>query len=52
VELERLTFDDYTGLLLFLDRLFGRQVEAVLIQDLRPQWKDDILAEAVYAKGI
>jgi len=52
VELSRLTFEDYTALLLYLDDLFGRPVDAVLVQDLRPEWREGILSEVVYAGGV
>ena len=52
VELSRLTFEDYTALLLYLDDLFGKPVDAVLVQDLRPEWREGVLSEVVYAGGV
>ncbi len=43
------TFDNYMDLKYFLEGLFGRKVDLVTIDALRPQLKDDILQEVVYA---
>ena len=52
VELAQPSFKRYTGLLLFLDNLFGRPTEVVLLDDIRPQWKDAVLAEVKYAARV
>lgn len=43
------TFDNYMDLKFFLEDLFGRKVDLVTVDALRPQLKDDILREVVYA---
>lgn len=43
------TFDNYMDLKYFLEDLFGRKVDLVTFESLRPQLKDDILQEVVYA---
>ncbi len=42
-------FDNYIELKYFLQKVFGRDVDLVTIDALRPQLKDDILREVVYA---
>lgn len=43
------TFDNYIELKYFLEDLFGRKVDLVTVEALRPQLKDDILKEVSYA---
>ncbi|MEK6690071.1 MAG: nucleotidyltransferase family protein [Nitrospirota bacterium] len=43
------TFDNYMDLKYFLEDLFGRKVDLVTVEALKPQLKDDILQEVVYA---
>jgi predicted nucleotidyltransferase len=43
------TFDNYIDLKYFLQDLFGRSVDMVTVQALKPQLKDDILQEVIYA---
>lgn len=43
------TFDNYMDLKYFLEDLFGRKVDLVTVDALRPQLKDDILQEVIYA---
>lgn len=43
------SFDNYMDLKYFLEDLFGRKVDLVTVDALRPQLKDDILREVVYA---
>ena len=43
------TFDNYMGLKFFLEDLFDRKIDLVTIDALRPQLKDDILQEVIYA---
>ncbi len=43
------TFDNYMELKFFLEGLFGRKVDLVTIDALRPQLKQDILKEVSYA---
>lgn len=49
LEEEYETFDNYMDLKFFLEDLFGRKVDLVTVDALRPQLKDDILREVVYA---
>lgn len=42
-------FDNYMDLKYFLEDLFGRKVDLVTVDALRPRLKDDILREVVYA---
>jgi len=42
------TFKNYMGLKFFLEDTFGRKVDLVIIETLKPLIKDDILKEAVY----
>lgn len=43
------TFDNYMELKFFLEDLFSRSIDLVTMEALRPQLKDDILQEVVYA---
>ena len=43
------TFDNFMDLKYFLEDLFNREVDLVTIDALRPQLKDDILQEVIYA---
>ena len=43
------TFDNFMDLKFFLEDLFKRKVDLVTVEALRPQLKDDILREVVYA---
>jgi len=43
------TFDNYMDLKFFLEDLFGRNVDLVTIDALRPQLKDAILSQVSYA---
>ncbi len=45
----RKTFDNYMDLKYFLQDLFGRDVDLVTAQALKPQLKEDILHEVIYA---
>lgn len=49
LEEEYETFDNYMDLKFYLEDLFGRKVDLVTTDALRPQLKDDILREVVYA---
>lgn len=51
VEFETKTFDAYMDLKAFLEQLFGRPVDLVLADALKPALRDSILAETVYAPG-
>jgi predicted nucleotidyltransferase len=52
VELERLTSDDYFGLLFFLEDALGRQVDLAICDDLRWQVKRRVEQEARYVPGL
>ena len=43
------TFDNFMDLKIFLEDLFGRKIDLVTIDALRPQLKDEILQEVIYA---
>ena len=49
LEEEYETFDNYMDLKYFLEDMFGRKVDLVTVDTLRPQLKDAILREVVYA---
>lgn len=51
VELERETFDDYMDLKFFLEDLFGRKVDLVLPDSIKPRLKPIIMKEVIYAAG-
>ena len=48
VELERLTFRDYMGLALFLEDLFGKDVDLVTSTSIKPGYKPYIEKEVEY----
>jgi len=43
------TFDNYMNLKFFLEEVFGRKVDLVIIDALKPDIKDRILKEVKYA---
>lgn len=49
VEFDRKTFDDYMDLKFLLERLFGRRVDLVVAEAIKPRMRDSILSEVVYA---
>jgi hypothetical protein len=51
VDFERYTFDDYMDTKFFLEDLFGRKVDLVIISDIKPILRPYIMAEVVYAPG-
>ncbi len=52
VGFETKSFDAYIGLKQFLEELFGRQVDLVLPNTIKPRLRDRILAKTVYAQGL
>lgn len=52
VELDHPTFDSYMNLLEYLENLFGRPVDLVLANTLKPQLREPILRETVHAAGL
>jgi len=51
VDLRRETFRDYMGLLNFLESLFGRKVDLVMKDTIKPIIRERILRETVYVPG-
>ena len=47
----RKTFDGYMDLKLFLEDLFGRTVDLVTAEGIKPRLRESILREVVYAPG-
>ena len=43
------TFDNYMELKFFLEDLFSRRIDLVTVNALKPQLKEDILQEVIYA---
>jgi predicted nucleotidyltransferase len=52
VELDRKTFDAYMDVKELLERLFGRRIDLVMAESLKPQLKSRILQETMYAEGL
>ncbi len=52
VEFERKSFDSYMDLKLFLEELFDRQVDPVLVDGIKPRLRTPILPEAIHAPGL
>lgn len=52
VEFGHKSFDHYMDLKFFLEDLFGRRVDLVLLDRLKPQLKDRVLAEVIDAPGL
>ena len=52
VELEKETFRAYMGLKFFLEELFDRRVDLVLVDTIKPRFRESILSEVKYAEGL
>ena len=52
VEFERKSFDAYMDLKAFLEHLFGRKVDLVIPETIKPRLRNTILAEVVHAPGL
>ncbi len=52
VSLERLSFDDYMAVKLFLEDQYGCRVDLVLEDSIKPRLRPHILDEVVYATGL
>jgi len=52
VEFDKKTFDAYMDLKLFLEGLFGRSVDLVLADAIKPRLRGPILEDAVHAPGL
>jgi predicted nucleotidyltransferase len=51
VEFERATFHNYFDLKFFLEDLFGRKVDLVIKDTIKPRIRSTIPEETVYAQG-
>lgn len=51
VEFQEKSFDAYMELKAFLEELFGRSVDLVIADAIKPRIRDSILGEAVHASG-
>jgi len=45
------TFDNYMNLKFFLEEVFGRKVDLVISDALKPQIRERVLEEVIYAEG-
>ena len=52
VEFDKKTFDAYMDLKIFLESLFGRPVDLVLADAIKPKLRGPILEDAVRAPGL
>ncbi len=52
VEFDKATFDNYFDLKFFLERLFGREVDLVIEDTIKPRIRAAILEETIYAQGL
>ena len=52
VEFQNKSFDSYMDLKLFLEDLFGRPVDLVLADGIKPRLRAAILREAIHAPGL
>ena len=52
VEMEDVTFDSYMDLKEFLEELFGRKVDLVMNDAIKPRLRPIIMSETVYAQGL
>jgi hypothetical protein len=52
VEFGSKSFDGYMGVKLFLEDLFGRRVDLVLEDRIKPRLRPRILSETIYAEGL
>ncbi|MBI5248975.1 MAG: nucleotidyltransferase family protein [Desulfomonile tiedjei] len=52
VDFESATFDNYFDLKFFLENLFGRTVDLVISDAIKPRIRASILEEAIYAQGL
>jgi uncharacterized protein len=52
VEFERKTFDAYMDVKELLERTFERRIDLVVAEAVKPQLKQRILQETVYAEGL
>lgn len=52
VEFDEKTFDNYMDLKFFLEGLFGRRVDLVIKETVKPRIRDAVFEETVYAEGL
>ena len=52
VEFDKKSFDSYMNLKHLLENLFGRSVDLVLADTLKPRLRETILGETIYAPGL
>jgi predicted nucleotidyltransferase len=52
VDFERKSFDAYMDLKFFLEDLFGRRVDLVITDSVKPRLRPYIQADTVYAQGL
>ena len=52
VVFDRVTFDDYMGLKEFLEERFGRKVDLVIEEDIKPLLRESILRDVVDVPGL
>ena len=52
VEFEEKSFDSYMDLKLFLEELFGRPVDLVLADGIKPKLRAAMLRDAIHAPGL
>jgi uncharacterized protein len=52
VEFEKKTFNNYMDLKFFLEELFGRSVDLVIADAVKPRLRKPIFEETVYAEGL
>jgi predicted nucleotidyltransferase len=52
VEFDHKTFDSYMEVKELLARLFGRRIDLVIAEAVKPHLRERILGETVYAEGL
>ena len=52
VTLEKATFDSYMDVKFFLEDLFGRPVDLVMAETIKPRLQPYILGEVIYVEGL
>jgi len=52
VEFDKKSFDGYMDLKEFLERIFNRRVDLVIADAIKPQLRERILRETLYAQGL
>jgi len=52
VDFEKKSFDAYMDLKAFLEKLFGRRVDLVVSDAIKPRLRSIIMSEAVHAPGL